>query len=513
MMSFQVSFADIPKSPQMDVFFVIVPLVGLPLLLIFGANIFNILRIFFVRGEREQTWQKALAATIESPIVVCGVGRVGYRIANQILDLGRPAVGIEAVSSPLVDALIERNMPVIMGDIRSEDVLRHAGVERARTVLVCTHNDLANIEAAFRARELNPHAEIVLRLFEDEIADEIKQSFDVKTIISRSAIAAQAFAHAALGMEVLETFDLGEHTYFLAKIPLGAGNPLIDQSVHTISEDQDVTIVCLYREGHFTPEPDPDTRLQCDDALFIFADVRRLSALVEVKARPQAQIVVCGLGHAGYRVVKALLALNRQVIALDLEPSRLSERLRGQGIAVVYGDFRQRVVLEEAGIRQATAIITCTDNDMVNFEAVLRARELNPAIRVVVRIFEEALGERLQRAFHLHAVYSTSAIAAPAFVSAALNIHTTQPIDVGEEKLVIARLVIETLSGLYHEKASALTQQDDLTVLLHKTKSGVQIPPAPDATLAPDDEIVVLASSEKLRELSQRNRATRDIAP
>ena len=222
MMSFQVSFADMPRSPQLDGFFAIVPLVGLPLLLVFGANIFNILRIFFVRGERGQTWQKALAATVESPIVVCGLGRVGYRIAGQLLDLGRQVVGIEAVSSPLVDALIKRAMPIILGDIRSEDVLRHAGVERARTVLVCTHNDLANIEAAFRIRELNPHAEIVLRLFEDEIAGEIRQSFDVKSIISRSAIAAQAFAHAAMGMEVLETFDLEGHTYFLAKVPLSA---------------------------------------------------------------------------------------------------------------------------------------------------------------------------------------------------------------------------------------------------------------------------------------------------
>ncbi|MBN2004354.1 MAG: NAD-binding protein [Anaerolineae bacterium] len=510
MLTFQVSFADMPASPKLDIFYVIVPLVGIPLLLVFGANVLDGLRILFVRMERGQRWQVALAATIDRPIVVCGLGRVGYRVAEQLLDLEAPVIGVEAVASPLVDALLEREMPVIIGDVRNREVLRSAGVERAPTVLVCTHDDLANIEAAFHVRSLNSKSEVVLRLFEDEIAQDIQDSFKAKAILSRSAIAAQAFAYAAMGLEVLEVFDLDGTAYFLARVPLSPHAPQLGQPLGRLADDADVTPVCLARDGQLMVEPSPETLLRVGDALFVFAAAERLNVLAQSQdAMPHhrlSPIFVCGLGHAGYRVVDVLLGLGRKVVGLDFESTELTERLVDRGVPVFYGDFRQRVVLEQAGIRGAVAIITCTGDDMINFAAGLRAREAAPDIRVIMRIFEEDLGEYLQQVFYINAIYSTSAIAAPAFVSEALNIHMTQPLNVADDRFVIARLTVEPLSRLHRARIAALNEQEDLTVLLHKTGKVIHVPPVPENSLAVGDEVVVLASREKLCALSIRNR-------
>ncbi|MBN1873873.1 MAG: NAD-binding protein [Anaerolineae bacterium] len=522
MIAFQISFADMPENDALDIFFVVVPLAGIPLLLVFGANILTTLRVFFVRGERGPEWQAALAATLKRPIVVCGLGRVGYRVAGQLLDLERPVVGIEAVYSPLVDALRNRDMPVILGDIRNEDVLHSAGVDRAHTVLVCTHNDLANIEAAFRVRERNAQARIILRLFEDEIATEIKNSFDVEAIISRSAIAAQAFAYAALGLEVLETFILETQTYALAKVPLKINSPLLGHTLQTLTDEEDMTVVCIHRDGQLITEPGATTCTQMDDTLFVFIEMERLAGLTqgskgagvqrsgEAGEQEKSPVMVCGVGHAGYRVVNVLLELKQPVIVLSLEVEILAERLKGQGVNVLYGDFRQHAVLEHAGVRQSAAIIACTENDMVNFETVLRARELNPQIRVVMRSFEEALGERLQQAFNIDTVYSTSAIAAPAFVTAALKMHIIQPVEVGTEQLRMARILVEALSSLYRERIDTLNDEEELTILLHKHNTTIYIPPDMTQPLLPGDEIIVLASEAKLGALSVRNRAIRE---
>ncbi len=510
MLTFQVSFADMPASPGLDIFYVLVPLVGIPLLLVFGASILDVLRILFVRMERDQRWQVALAATVEHPIVICGLGRVGYRVAEQLLELEAPIVGVEAVASPLVDALLERGMPVIMGDVRNQEVLRDAGVERAQTVLVCTHDDLANIEAAFHVRSLNPKAEVVLRLFEDEIAHEIQHSFKVKAVLSRSAIAAQAFAYAAIGLEVLEAFDVDDAAYFLARVPLSLNAPQLGQPLGRLADNADVTPVCLSRGGRLHVEPPAETLLCADDALFVFASAERLNVLAQSQdAMPHhklSPIFVCGLGHAGYRVVDVLLGLGRKVVGLDFEATELTERLVDRGVPVFYGDFRQRAVLEQAGIRNAVAIITCTGDDMINFAAGLRARDAAPDIRVVMRIFEEDLGTYLQQVFHINAIYSTSAIAAPAFVSEALNIHMTQPLNVADNQFVIARLTVEPLSRLYQARIATLNEQDDVTVLLHKTGKIIHVPPIFENILSAGDEVVVLASREKLRVLSMRNR-------
>ena len=523
MVSFQVSFADMPPGPVMDLFFAIIPLVGIPLLLVFGVRLLNILRVFFVRQERGQMWQRALASTMERPIVICGLGHVGYRIADALLDLGRPAVGIETVASPLVDELITRGLPVIMGDIRQKDVLSQAGAGRARVIMICTHDDIANIEAAFHVRELNPNARIVLRLFEDEIAGTIQKHFEVAATLSRSALAAQAFAYAALGIEAIETFILDDQTFVLAEVPVHDLSPLQNKRVEDVESLFSATVVCVFCEGHLITEPAPDLELQPGHKVFIFTEFGQLSGLTQSMGSEDGSaktaegrltsppILVCGIGHTGYRVVRALQNLNRSAIALAMEPTNLSARLQDEGTRVHYGDFRQRTFLDRVGLSTAQAIITCTEDDMINFETGIRARELKPRIRVVMRIFEEALGDQLQKAFDIDAIYSTSSIAAPAFIAAGLNLNLSQPITLGGEQLSIARMRVETLSGLFRERIEALTDQEGITVLLHKRDSALTVPPHPETTLRRGDEIVLLATWDKLRALSLRNRATRDL--
>ncbi len=507
MVAFQITYADMPDSPALDIYFVIVPLIGIPLLLAFGLNILNILRVFFVRAERGQAWQEALAATVERPIVVCGLGRVGYRVANQLLDMGQPVIGIDTAMSPLVTILIERGMPCILGDVHDKEVLRRAGVPRAQAVLACTNQDLVNIEAVFHVRELNPQARIVVRLFEDSIADEIQETFNVKAVISRSAVAAAAFAHAAIGMEVLETFDLKARTYFLAKLALGATSPLAGMALGAMADMYDVTVVCLEREGEIFIEPENNLVLRAGDTLFVFAAMERVGELARQRqsSSTSGPIFVCGLQHTGYRVVNTLLGLHQPVVALDFAPDVLAEQLRERGVPVVYGDFRQHAILEQAGLRTAGALIACSEDDMVNFETMLRARELVPTLRVVMRIFEESLGEQLQRAFHIDAVYSTSAIAAPLFVAEALNVYVVQPVTISSAQFGVsqslAHLTVTANSRLHHAAIADLTREANMTVLLHIREDTVYIPPDLAQILAPGDEIVVLASEEKLRGL------------
>jgi len=518
MATFQVSYADLPPGPTLDVFFILVPLIGIPLLLALGANLLHVLRVFFVRGERGQLWQQALASTVPSPIIVCGLGRVGYRVAGELLDMGRPVVGLDKTSSPLIQSLIDRGLPAILGDVRDQDVLISAGVERAPTVIACTHDDLANIEAAFHVRRLNDRAQIVLRLFEDEIADNIGDQFQVESILSRSAIAAQAFAHAALGVELLESFRVDGETYVLAEVPVSPKSPFGGRSLGDITRAKEATAVCLHRCDRLLVEPSPDTILEAGDKLLLFARARQLTALADA-VRPGSDtsgagspVLVCGVGHTGYRVVRALRRLGRPVVAIDFEPGRLSERLEEIEVPVFYGDFRRAALLEEAGVCGAEAIIVCTEDDMANFEAALRARECAPDIRVVMRIFEQPLGTQLQQAFDIDAVYSTSALAAPAFVAAALNVHMAQSVDLGNETYVVARMAIEQFSGLLREPVGSLHEQDDITVLLHKRGNQIIIPPDPQRTLALDDEIVLLTTRDRLREVGLRNQSTRRLA-
>ena len=516
---FQLTFADMPADSRLDLFPVIMPLVGLPLFSIFGLRVINIIRIFFRRSERGQEWQETLIqSTLKNHIIICGLGRVGYRVAQTLrLDHGSPLVGVEATLSPLVEILLAQDMPVILGDAANEEVLQKAGIERAKTVLVCTDRDWVNLEIAFHVRKLNSKARIILRLFEDELCETIKASFQIDAVISRSAVAALSFTYAALGAEIIETFELGQRSYVLAQVPLEAASSMLGRTIGEVSEEQDVTVVCHARGQQLTVEPAPETILQVDDSLYIFTTIAQLIPLIEHGLKRQtsapdqgAPILVCGLGHTGYRIATNVLNLGHPVVGLDFEPGRLSERLHELGIPLKFGDFRWDSLLLEAGIEHASALVACTDNDLNNLQVAIRARALNPKIRVVMRIFDDKLGQQLRQAFGIHAVYSTSALAAPDFVSAVLDRMHIRPVDVGGLEQLIVRLEVG-LSNLHNLPLIDLQREEGLTILLHARDGQIDIPPSPDARLRVKDEIVALATPTKLEELHRRNQTLQEL--
>jgi Trk K+ transport system NAD-binding subunit len=209
-------------------------------------------------------------------------------------------------------------------------------------------------------------------------------------------------------------------------------------------------------------------------------------------------------------VVTNLLDLNRQVIGLDFEPSRLGERLHEMNVPLQYGDLRWNSTLIEAGIQQAAALVVCTEDDMVNLQIALAARALKPALRVVMRIFDDQLGEQLRQTFAIDAVFSTSALAAPDFVSAALNRMNVRTVAIEGIEQAIVRLQV-TLSALYDVPLAELQEEEGLSVLLHARGEQVNIPPAQTTRLRVGDEIVVLAAPDKLDDLNRRNKTLHEL--
>ncbi|MFN8458579.1 MAG: TrkA C-terminal domain-containing protein [Anaerolineae bacterium] len=157
-------------------------------------------------------------------------------------------------------------------------------------------------------------------------------------------------------------------------------------------------------------------------------------------------------------------------------------------------------------MEHATAIVVCTEDDMTNLQIALRARALKPNIRVVMRLFDDNLGQHLRQTFAINAVFSTSALAAPDFVSAALNRMNVRMVNIEGIEQAIVRLQV-VMSSLYDVAVADLQAEEGLSVLLHARDGQVTIPPTPQTRLRVGDEIVVMAAPDKLEALSQRNHA------
>jgi hypothetical protein len=127
-------------------------------------------------------------------IVVCGLGRLGYFIVEELLQRGEKIVIIESDEhSPNIAHFRAKNVDVYIGDARLPKVQQDVGVESCHALLSVTNDDYANLEIGLNARHFRPDVCLILRIFDESMAEIIREKFDINLTESMSFLAAQEF--------------------------------------------------------------------------------------------------------------------------------------------------------------------------------------------------------------------------------------------------------------------------------------------------------------------------------
>jgi hypothetical protein len=172
-------------------------IIGIVLILsssIFIWLIFSLLidRIIKRRAERSLGRKKY---NYKNHIILCGLGRLGYFIADELQKTGQRIVVIESnQESASIEYFRNLNVDVYIGNARQPDVLQDVGAENCRALISVINDDYANLEIGLNARYFQPDLRLVLRIFDESMADVIKENFDIHLTKSMSFIAAQKFA-------------------------------------------------------------------------------------------------------------------------------------------------------------------------------------------------------------------------------------------------------------------------------------------------------------------------------
>ncbi|HEX3214427.1 MAG TPA: NAD-binding protein, partial [Actinomycetota bacterium] len=151
-------------------------------------------------------------------------------------------------------------------------------------------------------------------------------------------------------------------------------------------------------------------------------------------------VVLCGLNELGYRTLEELVRLGEEVVVIVRSPAdELARGARELGATLVPGSYRDQAVLRAAGVPVAGALVVTEDDDVGNLHAALAAQELNPGLRMRLRMFNRELGRRVQELFEDCQVFDSAALAVPAFVSAALLQDWQQRVEVDGHTLAVRR--------------------------------------------------------------------------
>lgn len=217
-------------------------------------------------------------------------------------------------------------------------------------------------------------------------------------------------------------------------------------------------------------------------------------------------IILVGLGHLGYRVARDLSQMDHDLVVIERDPSvDLVASIKRMDITVLQEDASREMVLREAGVERAKAIVLCTQNDSLNLQIALKSRSLNPKIRVIVRIFDGEFAQALHDQFGFTAMSATG-MAAPAFAAAAADIDMTPPITIEGEPLSLACLSVASTSVLIGKSVGEVETGYDLSIVLLHRMEEHDFHPAADRCLDAGDLLAVLGGPNQINKLMQDNR-------
>lgn len=214
-------------------------------------------------------------------------------------------------------------------------------------------------------------------------------------------------------------------------------------------------------------------------------------------------VIICGLGNVGVRVVQHLRQFEEKMVVIERnKEGRFTHEVAGNDVPVLVGDARDSKILESASILKAKAIICVTDDDMVNLEAALTAREYNPNIKVVIRMFDQKLAKKVQKSLGIHAAYSSSARSGRLFAQAAISEDIIDSFEFGGTTINAYQMTVEVNSPLVGQTVEDVRRNHEVTVLMHESPSGeLDWNPSPSKILGVGTKLLIMTDRDGIHRL------------
>jgi voltage-gated potassium channel len=249
---------------------------------------FTFLATAIVEGGLPKRLQRRRLAhmldTIHDHFIVCGYGRIGAIVADQFRRQGIRFVIVERETTR-ARAAVNQGMLVVEADATREEVLKEAGIDRARGLIAAVGTDAENVYTVLSARVLNPGLFIIGRAEGEDSVRKMERA-GASRVISPYQIGAMQMAQTALRPTVVDFVALATNVENLElsmeEVTIGATSPLVNQSILQANLRQrfGVVVVAIQREDQrmdFNPEP--DAMMRAGDKLVVLGRPESLKSL------------------------------------------------------------------------------------------------------------------------------------------------------------------------------------------------------------------------------------------
>lgn len=284
-----VGYGDIyAKTNAGQVFITILMLVGVGVMLYFAG----VMMAFLVEGQLAGVYgRRKMNKKIEQlqeHIIVCGGGRVGKQVLYRLRKEGFPCVVIEQ-QDDLAHQYIEDGYLVIHNDATQDEVLKKAGIERAKGLITALPEDSLNVFVTLTAKGLNPNVQVVARMDQLESENKLVRAGADK-VISPAILGGWRMAMSILkpiSIEYIETV-IHDHNIEMKimELRVDQGSCLIGRTLSAsgIKQQTGAMVLAILRNELVISNPEAQEEILEGDLLIVLGLREQLRRLEEVAA-------------------------------------------------------------------------------------------------------------------------------------------------------------------------------------------------------------------------------------
>jgi len=239
-----------------------------------------------LRRSLEERRQRRMLEALQNHFIVCGYGRIGSLIAEELHRQRVPFVIVER-NPERVHAVMERGWVAVAADASHEDVLVRVGVHRARGLIAAVGTDAENVYAVLTARVVRPDIFIIARVESDDAEPKLRRA-GADRVVSPYHIGASHMAQSALRPAVVDFLQLATSSGYLdlsmEQVRIQERSALVGRTIVDagIRQTYGVIIVAIRRaDGSMEFNPSPDATIQAGDEMVVLGRPESVKALGE----------------------------------------------------------------------------------------------------------------------------------------------------------------------------------------------------------------------------------------
>jgi voltage-gated potassium channel len=237
---------------------------------------------YFGRKRRER-----MLKDISGHYIVCGAGRVGRSVIQELLRSGATVV--------LIDNRVERarwatdkGVITLVGDATKDEVLRQGSIETAKGLVAAISSDAENVYVALSAKVLNPRLVIAARASDDQAEEKLRRAgattvFTPYSFIGHRLAQSLLRPHVASFLDVASAFrQSSDLDLEIEQVQVDSSGPLVKKTIEQLRLGSHYGVIILavqHKNGVMQFNPPADLRIEAGDVMIAMGERTKLKRL------------------------------------------------------------------------------------------------------------------------------------------------------------------------------------------------------------------------------------------